>query len=74
MAVKVDQRTLETMARIGFQEPSFVLYLEESVAELKDSMVSQPDETQLRLLQGRAQGLMGVLDLIKTAPEKLRKA
>lgn len=70
---KTTQAVLESMARIGFSEKPFMDYLEAELSELKDMVVSQPDETQLRILQGRAQQARALIELIKKAPE-CRKA
>lgn len=70
---KATQAALESMARIGYAEKPFMDYLEAELSELKDMVVLQPDETQLRILQGRAQQVRALLELIKKAPE-CRKA
>lgn len=71
---KIQTQVLESLARIGYSEKPFVDWLDVSISALQDQAVYQPDETQLRILQGRAQALMELKKYIKEAPELLRKA
>lgn len=72
--IKPDKAVYESMARIGFSEKPFVDFMVAVVAEAKDLLMYQNDETQLRILQGRAQAYSELLARIKEAPETLRKA
>lgn len=69
-----DRTAFESMARIGYSEKAFVDYIASVLAETKDNLVCQQDSTQMRILQGRAQAYSDLLDLIKKAPEIVRKA
>lgn len=71
---KIPTQVLESLARIGHAEKPFVDWLDENISALQNGVVFQPDETQLRILQGRAQALMELKKYIKEAPELLRKA
>lgn len=70
---KPSQLTFESMARIGMSEKPYTDYLSAELSDVTDMMVSQVDETQLRILQGRAQQLRTLIELIRKAPE-CRKA
>lgn len=71
---KTPPQVLESMARIGFAEKPLMDWLDERLADLMEKMLYQPDEAQLRVLQGRAQELTELRKQIKNAPELLRKA
>ena len=62
------------MARIGYAEKPFVDYLDVRILELKEDMMFQNDDVQLRILQGRAQELSKLRELIRKAPDMARKA
>lgn len=72
--INPDQRTAESMARIGANEKPFMDWLDVNLASLQTGVVMQADETQLRILQGRAQLLIELQKLIKDAPSMFRKA
>ena len=72
--LKPDRQVLESLARIGFSEKPFVDWLDASLEDAQSRLVSQVDEVQMRILQGRAQGMMELKKLIKEAPELCRKA
>jgi len=71
---KVSKEVMESMARIGFNEKPFVDWLDAELSDLKDQVMFQTDDVQMRISQGRAQKLAEIRSLIKTAPEMLRKA
>lgn len=56
------------------QEPVFLEWLEGKLDEYKTKVLLQPDDTQLRTLQGRGQEIMDIVKVIKEAPTMLRKA
>jgi len=72
--VKPDRQALEVMARLGYDAKAFVEFLKARLVEYDENLRNQPDEVQLRILQGRAQEVSGILDLINKAPELIRKA
>ena len=72
--MRVDKSVLEALARIGFSEKPLVDYLNAKLDDMKYKVVFQADEVQTRILQGRAQELSELCELIKNAPELLRKA
>ena len=69
-----DKKAIEALSRIHFNERAFVEYLESVVVDQADKLVSQVDEVQLRILQGRSQAIIELLGLIKKAPDLIRKA
>lgn len=52
----------------------FLEWLEGKLDEYKTKVLLQPDDTQLRTLQGRGQEIMDIVKVIKEAPTMLRKA
>lgn len=72
--INPDQRTAESMARIGATEKPFMDWLDANLTDLQAGVVMQADETQLRILQGRAQLLIELKKLINGAPSMFRKA
>lgn len=71
---QIPAQVLESMARIGYAEKPFVDYLDAQIEELKEGIMFQNDDVQLRILQGRAQELSKLRKSIKEAPNTLRKA
>lgn len=71
---KIASHTLEALARIRFSEKQLVDWVRERRDEYREKLELQTDDVQLRILQGRAQELTSILDLIEQAPELLRKA
>lgn len=72
--IKPNPQVIGALARIGYSEKVLVDWMDESLAELKEKVMFQTDEVQLRILQGRAQELSEIRELIKKAPELARKA
>jgi len=71
---KISSHVLESLARIGFSEKPFMEWLDTELEAVKEQIMFQTDEVQLRISQGRAQKLSEIRALIRTAPEMLRKA
>lgn len=71
---KVDNKVLESMARMRFAEKAFCDWLDERLAGYQTSIMFQTDEVQMRIMQGRAQELAEIRHLIKEAPDLVRKA
>lgn len=72
--IKPSKQAIESAARIGFNEKPFVDLLTAELDDVKSKMVLQPDDVQLRNLQGRAQALTSIVEFIKAAPELTGKA
>ena len=72
--MKVSPQVLESLARIGYSEKPLVDHLNLKLDELKSKLLFQTDIVQMRILQGRAQEISELCELIKTAPELVRKA
>ncbi len=70
----IQKPVLESAARISTGETTFVKWLEEKLEEYKVKALLQPDDVQMRTLQGRGQELMDIIKVIKEAPMLLRKA
>jgi len=71
---QVPDNILEALARIGYAEKPLMNWLTERLKDMQDRMMFQTDEVQLRILQGRAQELAEILELVKKSPEICRKA
>lgn len=72
--VRPDKTVIEAAARIGMAEKPFVDFIGALADDAKSGLVSQVDEIQLRILQGRAQAYAELIKLVKEAPTMLRKA
>lgn len=71
---KIALPVLESLARIGHSDKVLMDWVEARLNEYQEKLMHQTDDVQLRILQGRAQELAEIRNLIKTAPELCRKA
>lgn len=70
--MKADRKVVEAAARMNTLELApFVVYLRETRAEYLELLTTAP-ESHLLILQGKAQAVTQILDVIDTALDKLR--
>lgn len=56
---------------VDYQE--FLVWIMESLDQMRQQSDTIVDETQLRMMQGRCQALQGIVDIHKEASEMIRR-